>query len=123
MSALDLLYIDRRRALDLGFTHEGTLFGVPAWMMDVSTEQVVACPKVPALQVWTLLVDGLLELAAHFMSADQTIKSPIAVKQRIPLGERDDLDPARGIIGACVVMLALWALVFGAWLADWLPVS
>lgn len=113
MSALDLIYIGRRRALELGFTHEGTLFGVPAWMIDVSAEQVTACPKVPALQLLALLADSLLELARFFVSTDRTIKAPIAVKQRIPAGARDDLDPARGIVYACALALGFWALVIG----------
>lgn len=86
MSALDFVYITRRRALELGFTHEGTLFGVSAWMMDVTTERLIACPKVPVLQVLTLIADGILKLATYFMSADQMIEAPIRVKRRIQLG-------------------------------------
>ncbi len=80
---LDHLFITRRRALALGFTHEGTLFGVPAWMMDVEHEAIVSCPKIPLLQLWALLADCAYEFASWFMYEDQQLASPIRVLRPI----------------------------------------
>lgn len=77
---LSLIYITRAQALAFGFTHEGTLFGVPAWMRDGdSVHDCYACPKVPVLQAWALFADSLYEFASWFMWEDQSLQTPIHI--------------------------------------------
>lgn len=80
MSVLDLIYITRRRALEMGFTHEGTLFGVPAWLIGGDEDELVGCPKVPALQLWCLLADSVLEALTYLMREDQVLEAPVRVR-------------------------------------------
>lgn len=81
---LHLIYLPRRAAIAYGMTHEGTLFGVPAWMSVGSHDnELLAAPKVPVLQLWTLLADSVFELITWFMPADWTIESPIHIRKRI----------------------------------------
>lgn len=79
----DHLYLARARAVAIGFTHEGTLFGVPAWMRDVDGDPegdpVIACPKVPVLQLWAMLADAAFEAATWFMWEDQVLAVPIRI--------------------------------------------
>ncbi len=77
------LYIDRASAIDAGMTHEGRLFGVPAWLREDSDTQVTASPKVPALHLWCMAVDLVLEIAAAFVQEDLTLESPITLGRRI----------------------------------------
>ncbi|HEY1035526.1 MAG TPA: hypothetical protein VGE09_11155 [Pseudoxanthomonas sp.] len=84
----DHLYLTRARAIALGFTHEGTLFGVPAWMRDVdgdpARDPIIACPKVPLLQLWAMLADAAYASATWFMFEDQVLPIPIRVLGKIP---------------------------------------
>lgn len=80
----DLLYITRARALELGATHEGTLFGVSAWFFGDDEDAPVCGPKVPALVLWTLFADAAYETATFFLPADQFIEAPIRITRRIP---------------------------------------
>jgi hypothetical protein len=77
---LDHVYLTRARAIALGFTHEGTLFGVTAWMTEEPEDMIYGCPKVPALQLWAFLADLAYEFATWFMHEDQVLKSPIHVR-------------------------------------------
>lgn len=63
-AVLDWIYIPRRRALALGFTHEGWRAGVPVWCFFETRQQggIVACAKVGALE----LVISLGTLAVQF---------------------------------------------------------
>lgn len=80
---LDLLYISKARAREVGLTHEGTLFGVPAWFAEDDGEVAMATPKVPALHVWCWLADGCYELASWFMPSHVVLESPIRVTRPI----------------------------------------
>ena len=82
---LNYLYITRAAALDAGLTHEGTLFGVPAWFDGDGDYVSMATPKLPILHAWCWLADKCFDLATYFMSADAVLESPISVKRRIPL--------------------------------------
>lgn len=80
----DWLYITKARAIESGLTHEGTLFGVPAWFDGDDDGQVaMATPKMPVLHLWCMLVDSLMELASYVTPADVMLVSPITVKNRI----------------------------------------
>ncbi len=83
---LHYLYITRATALDAGLTHEGTLFGVPAWFDGDDDERIsMATPKIPVLHLWCMLCDSLYEMASRFFSEDFVLVSPITVTRRIPL--------------------------------------
>jgi hypothetical protein len=80
----DWLYITKTRALKSGLTHEGTLFGVPAWFAgDDDGEVAMATPKIPALHAWCWLADKCFELASYVTPADMVLVSPITIKNRI----------------------------------------
>lgn len=80
----DWLYITKARALESGLTHEGRLFGVPAWFDgDDDGEVSMATPKIPALHLWCMLVDGLMEAASYLIPADAVLVSPITITGRI----------------------------------------
>lgn len=77
---LHFIYLPRRAAIGIGFTYEGRMFGVPAWIaLGSHNNEIFACPKVPALMAWTLLVDAVMELATYFMTPDQCIETPIRI--------------------------------------------
>lgn len=72
---LDNIYLTPVRARAVGFTHEGLLFGLPAWFYPGSeTEEFMACPKLPALQLLAMLLDKACELASYFMRVDQSFE-------------------------------------------------
>ncbi|MBH1877704.1 hypothetical protein I5W23_04365 [Stenotrophomonas maltophilia] len=77
------LYVDKESAIEAGMTHEGRLFGVPAWLREDSDSQVTASPKVPALHLWCMGVDLVLEIAAAFVQEDRALESPITLGRRI----------------------------------------
>jgi hypothetical protein len=80
----DWLYITKARALESGLTHEGRLFGVPAWFDGESDAAVaIATPKIPALHAWCMLGDCLMELASYVLPADAVLASPITITGRI----------------------------------------
>lgn len=78
-------YITKKKALAMGFTHEGRLFGVPAWFLGdlYGVECVVASPKFLPLTAWCWLADKAYELASCFISHDTILASPIRVTGRI----------------------------------------
>lgn len=81
---LDYLYITKKRALAVGLTHEGTLFGVPAWFAgDDQGDIAMATPKAPVLHAWCKLADLFMEGLSYFTPADHVLVSPIHVKGRI----------------------------------------
>lgn len=62
------MFIDREAALAEGLTHEGTLFGVPAWFMDDGTGEIsLATPKFLPFSVWCALMDKAFDLATYFL--------------------------------------------------------
>lgn len=68
---LELIYISKSMALDAGLTHEGTLYGVPAWFDgDEHSEDAMATPKIPLLHLWCLLGDLVFYLACYLMPPD-----------------------------------------------------
>ncbi len=76
---LPALYVRETVAIANGMTHEGRLFGVPAWLRVDGDDQVTGTPKVPALHLWCLLIDLSLEVASCFMREDQVLASPITI--------------------------------------------
>jgi hypothetical protein len=75
-----MLYITKRQALDAGLTHEGKLFGVPAWFGEDDGHICMATPKIPLLHVWCMFCDALYELASYFLHGHQVLTSPIHIK-------------------------------------------
>lgn len=82
---INYIYITQAAALDAGLTHEGTLFGVPAWFDGDDDHIAMATPKIPLLHLWCMLCDGLYEMASTFLGTDEVLRSPITVTRRIPL--------------------------------------
>lgn len=83
MSVLDLVYISERSAIQAGMTHEGRLFGVPAWLVETGVNEVSGCPKVPLLQLWCIAVDWLMDQALWLIDADVSVEAPITLGRRI----------------------------------------
>ncbi|MFT4410199.1 hypothetical protein ACLMOV_11270 [Stenotrophomonas muris] len=79
----ELIYVTKGDALANGMTHEGTLFGVPAWLRVDSEEQVTGTPKIPALHLWCWVIDQLLELTCCLLPRDCALVSPITVGREI----------------------------------------
>ena len=84
---VELIYITRATAKAAGLTHEGTLFGVPAWFdgddSDSDSEVSMATPKVPLLHAWCWLADKFYAFGAMLIPADAVLRSPIHIKNRI----------------------------------------
>jgi hypothetical protein len=80
---LHLIYITRETAKAAGLTHEGTLFGAPAWFGEHDGELAMATPKIPALHAWCWLADKFYEFGAMLIPADAVLRSPIHIKNRI----------------------------------------
>lgn len=79
-----MIYISKSEALSAGLTHEGTLYGVPAWFADDGSGEIAAAtPKLVPLRFWCWLADHAYELATYFMRSDQMLESPIKVTKRI----------------------------------------
>lgn len=78
---IEFIYITRATAKAAGLTHEGTLFGVPAWFQgdDEDADVTMATPKVPLLHAWCWLADKFYEFGAMLIPADQVLRSPIHV--------------------------------------------
>lgn len=79
-----MIYINKEAAIAAGATHEGTLFGVPAWFIgDEDDGPVMAVPKFTPFELWCWLADKAFGLAAYFTPSDKILVSPINIKRRI----------------------------------------
>jgi hypothetical protein len=79
-------YITREDALAAGLTHEGTLFGVPAWFAGAGENDegnFMATPKFKPLGIWTLFADSLYDIAECFLPAGRVLESPIRITGEI----------------------------------------
>ena len=83
MNWTTFIYVTRADAIEDGMTHEGRLFGCPAWLRIDSEEQVTGTPKIPALHLWCWLVDFMLGTAACLIPEDVQIVSPISIGKPI----------------------------------------
>ncbi len=77
-----MVYITKEDALGMGFTHEGYLFGVPAWF-DGAGDDAGITPKFIPFQYWCWLADKACEFATLFMREDQGFHTPIRITGRI----------------------------------------
>lgn len=81
---IEYIYINREMARGAGLTHEGTLFGVPAWFDGADDEEVcMATPKVPLLHAWCWLADKFYEFGAYLIPHNCVLRSPIKVTSKI----------------------------------------
>lgn len=78
---VELIYITRATAKAVGLTHEGTLYGVPAWFEgdDADSEVTMATPKVPLLHAWCWLADLFYEFGSMLIPADAVLRAPIRI--------------------------------------------
>lgn len=89
MRLFDFVYLTERAAIEIGCTHEGSIFGVPAWLYfpePGNRDLVAAAPKVPVLQLVTVLCDMLLNLALFVLPADVYLEAPVEIGRRIHVG-------------------------------------
>lgn len=55
---MKIFYISKKSALKLGLTHEGMLYGVPAWFAaGPEPNEAVSTPKIPVLLIWCALAE------------------------------------------------------------------
>lgn len=83
MNWLDLLYLTKSRAKEYGFTHEGRIYGVPAYLVSLDPERVGACPKIVVLQLYSLFMDYMFAALANFCSEDTEIMTPIVFGSKL----------------------------------------
>ena len=78
------LFFSLQDAKRVGMTHEGTLFGVPAWMTN-DDECVMAVPKFVPFNAWTLFASFLFDVAADILCNRNTgpLVCPIKVGRSI----------------------------------------
>lgn len=87
-----VFYLPRHLAVNIGFTHEGTLFGIPIYMTPAEPNEgdewdYWTCPKVPILR---FVLDALEFLAQcfvmmrfHLSGEDAEITMPFVLGARI----------------------------------------
>jgi len=74
------LFLTKADALEFGLTHEGTLYGVPAFLGDVTNpDSFMAVPKIPALVLWIMFCNKMFQFFSNFVSEDTIIKTPMVV--------------------------------------------
>lgn len=83
MRILDWLYLTEASAVEYGMTHEGRLFGVPAWLTITGENEVLGAPKVPILQLWCILIDRLMDAACWLIPEDVEVATPVFVGRSI----------------------------------------
>lgn len=81
---LDFIYITEARAREVGLTHKGTLYGVPAWFAGNDDGDICrAVPKAPILLAWCWLAGKLLDVFVDLTPEDMVIMSAITITGRI----------------------------------------
>lgn len=83
MILTDWLYITENRALELGFTHSGGLYGVPAWVAEDGEDDFIACPKLTILQLYAIAIDTLFEWMTYLLPEDCTVETPITLGRKL----------------------------------------
>ena len=64
-------YINEKEALDAGFTHHGSYFGIPCWLADIDGEGMMVQPKFHFLEyVFDLFVEIEQFLRSTFMPGE-----------------------------------------------------
>lgn len=79
------IYVPESLALQIGMTHEGRMFGVPAWLADDPNDRDIfwGAPKVPLLTLWCIFADKCYELFSYTMPSDKYLKTPIYPTRKI----------------------------------------
>ena len=83
-----MIYINKADALAAGLTHEGTLFGVPAWFVDVphSSDEAIGTPKFVPLIAYCIVANLAFAAAAYLLPVGTVLRTPIYIKGRITHG-------------------------------------
>lgn len=76
-------FVSKEDALAAGLTHEGTICGVPCWMIEDEDGNASGAPKFVPAQLWISLCDKLYNFATVFMSREHYIEFPMKVKNKI----------------------------------------
>lgn len=82
----DYVYITRKRAIALGFTHEGSLYGALSWMVPEGDDAGIGVPKFVPLITWVMFCEAVADVLTWFMYEDQSFQVPIHVHRRIDGG-------------------------------------
>ena len=82
------LYLPEATAAQIGFTHSGRIFGVPAWINDDDPDGIIACPKFVLLQFYAMAMDALFEFVA--LTFDATLTTPYVALRSIQPGAAFD---------------------------------
>jgi hypothetical protein len=79
---VELIYCNEATARELGLTHEGRIFGVPAWLGDLdSGDSVVCITKIPVLMLYTHFCSMLYDFAAAL--SGQSLHIPLFVGRKL----------------------------------------
>lgn len=70
-------YISRKAAIENGYTHEGRMFGCPAWFAAADNEYVRAVPKLVVLSLWCHVCNYLCTPEIVFLLSLVCIEGPI----------------------------------------------
>lgn len=85
------IFLPEAQAANLGFTHSGRIFGVPAWLMEAVSEDgedvIVACPKFVPLQLYSMVMDALLWTMAYITALE--FETPYTLVRPINGGSLD----------------------------------
>lgn len=70
------IYVTESEAVEAGYTNEGMLFGVPAWLRDGEDGEFFATTKIPLLNYWCYALDAILEIGSYCFP-DAVIATPV----------------------------------------------
>lgn len=71
------IYLPQGVAAQLGFTHHGTIYGVPGYLAQIDEETNMACPKFVPLQCYAIVMDNIFEFLSHFLPEDVVVNTPM----------------------------------------------
>lgn len=73
------LFIDKAEAIALGMTHEGRMFGLPAWFRNPDSNEFLSAPKFVPSHYWFRFCDFALDVYAWFLPSDKGVTIPMIV--------------------------------------------
>lgn len=76
------VYVRRSVTDECGLTHEGTLFGIPAWFTGDDKYTAIGVPKIVPLQYYCILADKSLDLLTYFMPDTWSMETPCTIREK-----------------------------------------
>lgn len=71
------LLTSKQEAIDMGFTHEGRLYGVPVYLTEPTENHFFSCAKVEVLIFWIIFCDFLYDLAEQIIPEGKYLETPV----------------------------------------------